>query len=46
MTGSERGQGVGVCREVVEFVGVRIECVEDVDVVDVGELSEGYFTSG
>ena len=46
MTCTERGEGVGVSRKVVERVWIGLESVENIDVVDVGKLGEGYFTAG
>jgi len=46
MACTEGGEGVGVSREIVESVWIGLEGVKDIDVVDIGKLGEGYFTSG
>jgi hypothetical protein len=46
MTCTERGEGVGVSREIVESVWIGLEGVEDIDVMYIGKLGEGYFTTG
>jgi hypothetical protein len=46
MTCTKGSEGVGVSRKVVEGVWIGLESVEDIDVVDIGKLGEGYFTAG
>jgi hypothetical protein len=45
MTGSKGCEGVRIGREVVELVRVGFESVEDVDVVNIGQLGKGYLAT-